>query len=407
MRVKSPFSQSALFGFIGVSLIAKNADASKGRSGRQPRDDDAAGPRCHGAPAALRCCVFRTLPRSFDATHCSDGRRAGALRGLRRTCPGCATDGRDDVDVDRQLVLQDRRQADRDGRLHHARSREPVRRRRRCSRRTCTPTPRGRTASTCQRSRKVRNAMLGTDKLDLLLVGHAHWDHSWDTPAWSRLTGAPMIGSLSACLQANAQGVTGAAAASSAAARRSTLGDGVTMRVVRWNHSGDAPTRSSTSRASCTGRRCPTPRPAGCAPASARTIRTAAAIARFSSPSIRPRASSRSSSTTRRARSTSTRTCVVDGVSYGSPLGNLAAAMKDAGLTQVDAWIGDRRRAGGEDGRAGDPSEGLRAEPLGRPLQSVLARHAVSVQGRRAAQLPRGAEDPAAARRRSTSTSSC
>ena len=31
---------------------------------------------------------------------------------------------------------------------------------------------------------------------------------------------------------------------------------------------------------------------------------------------------------------------VVDGMSFGSPLGNLAAAMKDAGLTQVDAWIG-------------------------------------------------------------------
>jgi hypothetical protein len=27
-------------------------------------------------------------------------------------------------------------------------------------------------------------------------------------------------------------------------------------------------------------------------------------------------------------------------VSYGSPIGNLAAAMKDAGITQVDAWIG-------------------------------------------------------------------
>ena len=27
--------------------------------------------------------------------------------------------------------------------------------------------------------------MLGRDKLDLLLVGHSHWDHSWDTPAWS------------------------------------------------------------------------------------------------------------------------------------------------------------------------------------------------------------------------------
>ena len=31
---------------------------------------------------------------------------------------------------------------------------------------------------------------------------------------------------------------------------------------------------------------------------------------------------------------------MVDGVNYGSPLGNLAAAMKDAGITQVDAWIG-------------------------------------------------------------------
>jgi hypothetical protein len=27
-------------------------------------------------------------------------------------------------------------------------------------------------------------------------------------------------------------------------------------------------------------------------------------------------------------------------VNYGSPLGNLAAAMKDAGLSRVDAWIG-------------------------------------------------------------------
>ena len=32
-------------------------------------------------------------------------------------------------------------------------------------------------------------------------------------------------------------------------------------------------------------------------------------------------------------------------MSYGSPLGNLAAAMKDAGLTQVDAWIGTGGKA--------------------------------------------------------------
>src|SRR5678815_251074 len=35
---------------------------------------------------------------------------------------------------------------------------------------------------------KVRTAMLGSDRVDLLLAGHAHWDHSWDTPAWARLT---------------------------------------------------------------------------------------------------------------------------------------------------------------------------------------------------------------------------
>jgi hypothetical protein len=31
---------------------------------------------------------------------------------------------------------------------------------------------------------------------------------------------------------------------------------------------------------------------------------------------------------------------IVDGVDYGAPIDNLRAAMKDAGLTSVDAWIG-------------------------------------------------------------------
>src|SRR5215218_10077570 len=26
---------------------------------------------------------------------------------------------------------------------------------------------------------RVKNAVVGTDKVDLLLAGHAHWDHSW------------------------------------------------------------------------------------------------------------------------------------------------------------------------------------------------------------------------------------
>ena len=73
---------------------------------------------------------------------------------------------------------------------------------------------------------RVKDAVLGTDKLDLLLVGHAHWDHSWDTPAWSRLTGAPMIGSLSACLRANTQGVAGESCRVVSGGERFELGGG-------------------------------------------------------------------------------------------------------------------------------------------------------------------------------------
>src|SRR5204863_5364069 len=57
---------------------------------------------------------------------------------------------------------------------------------------------------------RVKDALLGGAKLDYLLAGHSHFDHTWDTPTWSRLTGAPMIGGVSSCFQAAAQGVAAA-----------------------------------------------------------------------------------------------------------------------------------------------------------------------------------------------------
>ncbi len=48
---------------------------------------------------------------------------------------------------------------------------------------------------------KVKDAMLGKDKLDYMLVGHSHFDHSWDSPTWSKMTGAQMIGGASSCMQ--------------------------------------------------------------------------------------------------------------------------------------------------------------------------------------------------------------
>jgi L-ascorbate metabolism protein UlaG (beta-lactamase superfamily) len=187
---------------------------------------------------------------------------------------------------------------------------------------------------------RVRDATLGTDKLDLLLAGHAHWDHSWDTPAWSRLTGAPMIGSLSACLQAQSQGVAAERCRIVSGGEKIDLGDGITMRVVRWNHSGD-PTNPIQHFARELYRP-PVPDPA--------TGGLRAGVGEdypngggnraflFTIDSSEGRLSFFVNNSA--SAFDLDKDVIVDGVSYGSPLGNLAAAMKDAGLTQVDAWIG-------------------------------------------------------------------
>jgi L-ascorbate metabolism protein UlaG (beta-lactamase superfamily) len=186
---------------------------------------------------------------------------------------------------------------------------------------------------------RVKNAMLGTDKLDLLLAGHAHWDHSWDTPAWSRLTGAPMMGSLSACLQASAQGVTGDSCRVVSGAERFELGGGVTMRVVRWNHSGDNTNpiqhfarelyRPPVPDAVTGGLR------AGVGEDYPNGGGNRAFLFTVDSPDGKLALFVNNSGSAFDL----DKDIIVDGVSYGSPLSNLAAAMKDAGLTQVDAWI--------------------------------------------------------------------
>jgi L-ascorbate metabolism protein UlaG (beta-lactamase superfamily) len=186
---------------------------------------------------------------------------------------------------------------------------------------------------------KVREAMLGSAKLDYLLVGHSHFDHSWDTPTWSKMTGAPMIGGQSTCMQAAAQGVASEHCRSVSGGEKISLGDGITIRVVRFNHSGDAsnpiqhfarelyqppvPDAKGGLRAGV-GEDYPN---GGGNRAFLFTIEGDGGPLTFF---VNNSASAYDLN----------KDIVVDGVSYGSPLGNLAAAMKDAGLTQVDAWIG-------------------------------------------------------------------
>ena len=187
---------------------------------------------------------------------------------------------------------------------------------------------------------KVRDAMLGKDKLDLLLVGHSHWDHSWDTPAWARLTGAPMVGGMSSCLQASAQGVAGAQCRSVSGGEKIALGDGITMRVVRWNHSGD-PTNPIQHFARELYRP-PVPDPAtgGLRAGVGEDYPNGGGNRAFLFTVDSPEGQLSFFVNNSASAFDLDKEIVVDGVSFGSPLGNLAAAMKDAGLTQVDAWIG-------------------------------------------------------------------
>ena len=186
---------------------------------------------------------------------------------------------------------------------------------------------------------KVRDAVLGDKKLDLLLVGHSHWDHSWDTPTWSKLTGAPLIGGISSCFQAEAQGVAPVQCRSVSGGEKIALGDGITMRVVRFNHSGDK--NNPIQHFPRELYRTPVPDASG-------NLRAGvgedypngggnrAFLFTIDGPDGQLAFFVNNSSSAFDL----DKDIVIDGANYGSPLANLAAAMKDAGLTHVDAWIG-------------------------------------------------------------------
>jgi L-ascorbate metabolism protein UlaG (beta-lactamase superfamily) len=89
---------------------------------------------------------------------------------------------------------------------------------------------------------RVLDALGGKQHVQLLLTGHSHFDHSFDTATWSELTGARIIGSKTTCLQAVAQRVPANRCRVVEGGEKITVAEGVTMRVVRWNHSGDPAT---------------------------------------------------------------------------------------------------------------------------------------------------------------------
>jgi hypothetical protein len=189
--------------------------------------------------------------------------------------------------------------------------------------------------------RRVMDALSRPTRVNLLLTGHSHWDHSFDTATWSTLTGARIIGSKTTCLQAQAEGVPAERCRAVNGGETIALAEGVTMRVVRWNHSGDpsvnpeqhnpvelsaVPVRDAATGGLRAGVAEDFPNGGG----------NRAYLFTVDGPDGRFSwfFSNSASAVDLHV------PVVVDGVDHGAPIENLKSAMKDATLTSVDLWIG-------------------------------------------------------------------
>jgi glyoxylase-like metal-dependent hydrolase (beta-lactamase superfamily II) len=86
--------------------------------------------------------------------------------------------------------------------------------------------------------RLVYEALGLSHGIDVILIGHGHPDHSFDTAVWTRLTGATVIGARSACYQAFAQGLPESECQIVEGGEVIELGPLLRVRVVRWHHAG-------------------------------------------------------------------------------------------------------------------------------------------------------------------------
>jgi hypothetical protein len=188
---------------------------------------------------------------------------------------------------------------------------------------------------------RVLDAIGGPQRVNLLLTGHSHWDHSFDTATWSALTGAPIIGSITTCFEAMAENIPAGRCTPVYGLEKITLADGVTLRVVRWNHSGD-PAKNWEQHDPVELDAIPRPDPAsgGLRAGVAEDFPNGGGNRGFLFTVDGPQG--RYSWFYQNSASPVDLhvPIVIDGVDYGAPIENLKVAMKDAGLTSVDLWIG-------------------------------------------------------------------
>lgn len=187
--------------------------------------------------------------------------------------------------------------------------------------------------------RRVFDAIDGR-RIDYVLTSHSHFDHSLDTATWARLTGAPVIGSRTTAFQCIAQGIPAARCQVVNGGEVLDLGGGLTMRVIRTNHSGDASNPEQHLPVELSAVPTPDPVTGGLRAGVAEDFPNGGGgRAYLFTLDSGPRRTGWLYTSSLSAFDID-QPIVVDGTDFGAPIDNLAAAIADAGLDGVDLWTG-------------------------------------------------------------------
>jgi L-ascorbate metabolism protein UlaG (beta-lactamase superfamily) len=181
----------------------------------------------------------------------------------------------------------------------------------------------------------------GSGAVQVLLSGHSHFDHAFDTAAWATLTRAEVYGPRTTCFQLAAQEVPASRCTAVQGGETLTFAEGVTVRVVRWNHSGDHavnPAQHDPMELAGVPSRDPTN--GGLRPGLAEDFPNGGGSRAYliTIPMRDGRVSLFFSNTGSPV--DLDQPIVIDEKNSGAPIDNLRAALRDAGLASVDLWIG-------------------------------------------------------------------